>query len=110
MITQHVRNRIAQRVSDPTEQAMIASACESATDAAARLNATDAAVRVWRAASKVEASDGSNGDTAVLIVRTGPTLIDEGDCYRLTERTQGVTLMWRRATQPHTTHALRVNK
>lgn len=91
--TGHVAERLASRVNEDDRQAVEA-AVRGALTAAHRAGVTDAAIRVWRAARKVRTADGSNGETAVLMVRGG----------------QGATLMWRRATQPHTTAALRVNK
>jgi hypothetical protein len=92
-ITQHTAERLTQRV-NAEDRASVAQAVAGALSACERAGVTDAAVRVWRAASKVRTQDGSNGETAVLVVRGG----------------QGATLMWRRLSQPHTTAALRVER
>ena len=89
----HVAERLSSRVNEGDRQA-VGQAITGALAACERAGVRDAAVRVWRAASRVRVADGSNGETAVLVVRGG----------------QGVTLMWRRAAQPHTPEALRVNK
>lgn len=89
----HVAERLTQRV-NAEDRPHVAQAIANALRACTQAGHTDAAVRVWRAATKVRTADGSNGETAVLVVRGG----------------QGATLMWRRATQPHTREALRVNK
>lgn len=94
MIARHVTDRLAQRVTDTDERASIEHACLNAVRMLGQAGVTDAAVRVWRATGKRHAQDGSNGDTAVLIVRGG----------------QGATIMWRRASQPHTPEAYKVKR
>lgn len=93
MISRHVSDRINERVNDAGERATIEARCA----AVAALHTGDTrstAIRVWRTAVKRNSVDGSNGDTAILIVRGGV----------------GVTLMWRRVTQPFTPDALRVDR
>jgi hypothetical protein len=87
----HTRDRLALRV-PPSMRGTFASRIDTTVKALTQQGVTDAAVRIWREASKVSTTDGSNGDTAVLIVRHG----------------DAATIMWRRSSQPHTRQAYKV--
>ena len=85
---EHTRARLAERL-NATDAAEAEAIIAGTLSALARQGVRDAAVRIMRAAGKVRTTDGSNGETLVLLVRNG----------------QDATVMWRRLSQAHTREA-----
>jgi hypothetical protein len=90
MITAHVKDRLRARIESP---ALATEVMRRAIKATASYPKGSAAVRLWRDTARHYAGDGSNGECIVLIIRDGV----------------GVTVMFRRDSQPMTRDALRVD-